>query len=202
MGRLRNAPRTRQRIIDAATREFSARGYDGARIAEIARHAAVSKQLIHHHFHSKEALFKEVHAINLRPSERWNEALPRDPADIIAERFRRRCRDVAYIRFLTWEAASAKNRTVPGEQERQRRVARYGAALRLLQADGLLPRDLDCKLMQLTILALATYPMAFNQITRLVTGRSGTDPAFQREWIKYLRKIGARLFADGKKKRG
>ncbi len=198
MGKLRDAPRTRKRIIDAATTEFSEHGYDGARIEEIAHRARVSKQLILHHFRSKEALFKEVHAINLRPSDAWVEQLPEDAADIIAERFRRRARDVAYIRFLTWEAATANNRPLPSEEVRQRRVTRYGNALRLLQVDGLLPADLDYKLMQLTILALATYPMAFNQITRLVTGHSGTDPAFQREWIKYLRKIGAKLFANGK----
>ncbi|MBI3938679.1 MAG: TetR/AcrR family transcriptional regulator [Betaproteobacteria bacterium] len=196
MGKLRDGRRTRRRILAAAGKEFSERGFDGARIAEIARRAHVSKQLVHHHFRGKEGLFRQVHDLKFRPTVQWEETLPRNPAEIIAERFRKRARDVDYIRFLTWEAASARNRAIPGEEERQRRIAQYGNAIRLMQADGLPPARMDHKLVQLAILSLATYPIAFTQITRLVTGRSGTDPKFQREWARFLRKIGARLFGS------
>jgi hypothetical protein len=33
------------------------------------------------------------------------------------------------VRFLVWEAASASNRTVPGERERRVRLAKYGSEL-------------------------------------------------------------------------
>ncbi|MBI3938245.1 MAG: TetR/AcrR family transcriptional regulator, partial [Betaproteobacteria bacterium] len=70
----------------------------------------------------------------------------------------------------------------------------YGAAIRKMQREGLLPAGLNHKLVQLAVLSLATYPIAFGQITRLVTGRSAADPRFQREWIKFLRQIGVLLF--------
>ena len=47
----------RARIIDAAIREFAARGYAGASTNAIAAEAAVAKGLLFHHFGSKEALF-------------------------------------------------------------------------------------------------------------------------------------------------
>jgi hypothetical protein len=62
-----------------------------------------------------------------------------------------------------------------------------------MQADGRLPAELDPPLVQLAILSLSTYPMAFAQITQLVTGKLPTDPAFQREWYAFLRKVGERL---------
>jgi TetR/AcrR family transcriptional regulator len=51
---------TRQRILNVATKEFSAKGYDGARVDDIMRVAKVSKNLIYHYFGSKEGLFIAV----------------------------------------------------------------------------------------------------------------------------------------------
>jgi TetR/AcrR family transcriptional regulator len=51
---------TRQRILNVATEEFSAKGYDGARVDDIMRIAEVSKNLIYHYFGSKEGLFIAV----------------------------------------------------------------------------------------------------------------------------------------------
>src|SRR2546421_11701795 len=45
------------RIVAAAREEFSRRGFDGARMDQIARRAAVNKQLLFYYFHSKRGLF-------------------------------------------------------------------------------------------------------------------------------------------------
>ncbi len=195
MGKIRDSVRTRARILEAATKEFSDRGFNAASVSAVARRAQVSKQLIHHHFRSKEALFREVHDLKYRPVGGWEEPLPDDPAKLFAERFRKRAGDANYVRFLTWEAASRRGREVPGYDARQRRIAGYGAALKTLQKEGKLPAEVDHRMIQLGIFALATYPMAFGQFTRLVTGRAATDPRFQRDWDRFLRWIGSRLFA-------
>lgn len=51
---------TRLRILHVATKEFAAKGYDGARVDDIMRDSNVSKNLIYHYFGSKEQLFIEV----------------------------------------------------------------------------------------------------------------------------------------------
>ena len=48
-------------------------------------------------------------------------------------------------------------------------------------------------MIQLAVLALATYPVAFGQMTRLVTGHAPNDPKFQRKWYEFLRALGERL---------
>jgi AcrR family transcriptional regulator len=48
------------RIISAARAEFSARGFEGARVDHIARRAGVNKQLLFYYFHSKRGLFSAV----------------------------------------------------------------------------------------------------------------------------------------------
>jgi TetR/AcrR family transcriptional regulator len=57
---LRDAARTRERILKTATAEFTEKGYDGARVDEIVRRAKISKNLVYHYFDSKEQLFIEV----------------------------------------------------------------------------------------------------------------------------------------------
>ena len=51
------ADQTRARILDAATREFSANGLAGARTERIAEVAAVNKALIYYYFRSKDSLY-------------------------------------------------------------------------------------------------------------------------------------------------
>ncbi|MEO8849985.1 MAG: TetR/AcrR family transcriptional regulator [Casimicrobiaceae bacterium] len=44
----------------AAVAEFADKGYDGARVDEIAMHAGVNKNLLYHHFRNKDGLFTAV----------------------------------------------------------------------------------------------------------------------------------------------
>jgi TetR/AcrR family transcriptional regulator len=62
-----------------------------------------------------------------------------------------------------------------------------------MQSAAVLPAELDYTMIQLAILALATYPVAFGQMTRLVTGYAPTDPRFQKEWYEFLRCVGEQL---------
>lgn len=54
------AARTLDRILKAATAEFSEKGFEGARMDVIARAAGVNKQLPYHYFASKDGLFQAV----------------------------------------------------------------------------------------------------------------------------------------------
>ncbi len=56
------ADRTRQRILDAATDEFAARGIAGARVDRIAQASGMSKPMLYSHFGGKDRLFDVVFA--------------------------------------------------------------------------------------------------------------------------------------------
>lgn len=60
VGSKRMAGNTKSRILAIATKEFSAKGYDGARVDEIMRRSKVSKNLIYHYYGNKEKLFIAV----------------------------------------------------------------------------------------------------------------------------------------------
>src|SRR4051794_38235309 len=58
--RRRDGVRTRQEILDVATREFADRGYAGARVDEIAARTRTTKRMIYYYFGGKEQLYIEV----------------------------------------------------------------------------------------------------------------------------------------------
>src|SRR5829696_7533082 len=71
--RERNAAVTRQRLLEAAEREFAARGFAGARLRAIAAAADVQSALIHHYFADKQGLYRAVVDRALLPTstESW-----------------------------------------------------------------------------------------------------------------------------------
>lgn len=56
----RNPDESRQRILDAAMNEFSAKGYAGARIDKIAERAKLNPRMIYHYFGGKQPLYIAV----------------------------------------------------------------------------------------------------------------------------------------------
>jgi len=57
---VRDADRTREKIIRHATKEIAAKGFDGARVDKIAASCRLSKNTLYYHFKSKEGLFTAV----------------------------------------------------------------------------------------------------------------------------------------------
>jgi TetR/AcrR family transcriptional regulator len=56
----RDPEKSRLNLIKAATVEFSARGFEGARVDDIAIRAGASKQLVYHYFEGKDDLYTAV----------------------------------------------------------------------------------------------------------------------------------------------
>jgi TetR/AcrR family transcriptional regulator len=71
--RERNSAATKLRLLDAAEREFAARGFTGVRLRDIADAAGVQPALIHHYFGDKQGLYRAVLDRALLPTstESW-----------------------------------------------------------------------------------------------------------------------------------
>ncbi len=57
---IRDPERTKASILAAATREFTEKGFGGARIDAIARRARINKRMLYHYFGGKELLYLAV----------------------------------------------------------------------------------------------------------------------------------------------
>ncbi len=61
-----NDKNTEQKILDAAGEIFHVKGFDGARMQEIASQAGINKGLLHYYFKTKDALFEAIFGAALK----------------------------------------------------------------------------------------------------------------------------------------
>ncbi len=55
---MRNAAKTRGRILEVATRVFAAKGFAGSPLSEIVRASGVNKRMVYHYFGDKQGLYR------------------------------------------------------------------------------------------------------------------------------------------------
>ena len=84
----RDPERTSAAILEAATREFTEKGYSGARIDAIAARAKINKRMLYHYFGDKEALYVAVLEsayVSIRTAEHGLKLTDRNPAEAMRE---------------------------------------------------------------------------------------------------------------------
>jgi TetR/AcrR family transcriptional regulator len=190
---IRDPKRTRDRILAAALEEFSAHGLAGARVDRIARRARINKRMLYHYFGDKEDLFREILGRKLRERAMSVAAAPHDPSESLVYWFAVVCHDRDWVRLMQWEALGGNDGPLIGEAERRRAFGRGIEKVRDGQDRRLLDRHLDARQLLLSMMALTTFPLAFPQITRLVTGHAPGTACFQKSWAVFLRRFAASM---------
>lgn len=150
--RLTGAERQRS-ILDAATDVFARRGYEGARIEEIASAAGVSKALIYEHFRGKRELYAQIMRTGTQESlERTLEATATAQGSVeIMERALGAFLDFVAENPDRWrviEQEVSDPEIMALDQSQQRRGERAIAAL-LAHDEYVLDRDIDPKHLEL-----------------------------------------------------
>jgi TetR/AcrR family transcriptional regulator len=190
---LRNPGRSRERILSAALKEFAAKGFAGARVDVIARRAEINKRMLYHYFGDKETLFKAVLRRKLCERRALAEALSGDPEETLPFWFEAACKDADWVRLFQWEALEGNWEKVIGEKERIESITHGLQLIRQSQKRGQISSDFDPRHVLLTLRSLTMFPVAFPQLTRLITGKSVFDREFQRERSEFLRQFAAAL---------
>jgi TetR/AcrR family transcriptional regulator len=115
---------------------------------------------------------------------------------IFRQRFLTALNDPTWVRFVTWEALDyPRSRRIARQDRREVALRNQRNAIIAKQFHGLLPKTVKAELLQLALYALATYPLAYAPITKMVTGKLPSDPKFQQEWMAFLDQLGALLAA-------
>ncbi len=187
----RNPERSRERILVAALKEFAAKGFAGARVDAIARRANINKRMLYHYFGDKEELFKAVLRRKISERQTWAESLSGEPEETLPFWFEAACKDSDWVRLFQWEALQGNWQKVIDEKERSEITARGLERIKQRQARGQISADFDPRHVMLTMRSLTMFPVAFPQLTRLITGKSVFDPKFQKERVEFLKKFAA-----------
>ena len=196
MSQQRDLNRTRERIMAAAQKEFSAHGFAGARTDAIANRARVNERMIFYCFESKEGLYKAVLTRKLSEKAALVESpLDEDFTTSLVKGFAEVCEDIDSLRMWQWEALDTSKRKLVAEEERRTLLQSEVDRWRRAKANGLLPPDIDEEMLYLVSAALRAFPLALPQLVSLITGMDPHDPKFQRKWKACLECIAQRLFA-------
>jgi AcrR family transcriptional regulator len=188
----RDPDRTRARILRAAIQEFASKGFAGARVDAIAKRARINKRMLYHYFGDKRGLFRAAITTRLTGRHASFLAAPAPLEERLPYHFTHVGKDMEWMRLLLWEALAYGERPTIAEEER--RTATLESLERLKETKAL-PGDLDPEMGMLALFALSSFPWAFPQITRFVTGENPSSERFQREYGRLLERVGARLGA-------
>lgn len=131
--RLAQGAKSRDEILDAASRMMSSRGYEGTSVAEIARESGLPNSSIYWHFNSKAGILA---AVMERGAERFfaemepvDEPDTDEPAEYLRWALRRSSeRFVAHPEFLRLFILLLLSNEAPDIREIVQRVRRRGAA--------------------------------------------------------------------------
>ena len=175
--RQRDPERTKARIVEAAVEEFSAKGFAGARVSEIARRAGVNQQLIAYYFDGKEGLYREL---GRRRREYEAEAFRDDmDADELVKGHVRMSVDNRHgSRLLAWEGLGDPGRDGEDPEEAQARDTRLRhevEQIRERQKAGQLDDRLDPAALHLIMTAAANALTVYPQLARGVLGDDGSS---------------------------
>ena len=193
--RLRDADRTRRRILDAARREFGIKGFDGARVEAIARRAHVNKGLIFYYFGSKEELFRALSV------QRIASTLPTDgePVEWPLFLFAQQEETLDWARYFLWEGLTFDPDSPESLHQHAMRLSSFKRVVekvRRQQAAGALPSGLDPRYLTFFLYVLGVYPYLLPQMAYLITGRAPNHAEFRVGYEKFVRDLAAAIRGD------
>jgi AcrR family transcriptional regulator len=187
--RVRDAERTRAEILDVATREFADRGYNGARVDEIATKTRTTKRMIYYYFASKEQLYIAVLERayqEIRTAEQALEVDGLDPVDAIRRiaelTFDHHQSHPDFIRLVSIENINraehmAKSPMFPGQNASV--VSLIAEILARGRAQGRFTRAVDALDVHMLISSYCVFRVANRHTFNTIFGRDLTDPALR-----------------------
>jgi TetR/AcrR family transcriptional regulator len=184
--RLRDPERSRQQLLASALEVFSAKGYAGARVQDIAERAGINKQLITYYFGGKEGLYKELQRTWLAGEETFSEPeLSLGLDELVARYVHHVLSDTRLMRLLIWRGLSDKADQAPDLSPDSQDLA----SMQHRQARGELAPDLDPACVLLAVLALVAAPVALPHMVSKIVGLDPGSPEFEERYAEQLRRI-------------
>jgi AcrR family transcriptional regulator len=185
----RDAARTRTEILDVATREFADRGYNGARVDEIATKTRTTKRMIYYYFGSKEQLYiavlERVYQ-QIRTAEQALNVDGLDPVDAIRRiaelTFDHHQSHPDFIRLVSIENIHHAEHIAKSDVLSRLANPALDVLGRILERGvvaGQFRDDVDALDVHMLISSYCVFRVANRHTWRTIFGRDLTDPAFR-----------------------
>lgn len=185
--RQRDAERSRQRIVAAAADEFAAKGFAGARVADIAGRAGVNAQLITYYFGGKQGLYA-----TLRKAWESDEsvfAAPDQPFPAVVGAYIDAINEhPSWARLLVWQALGDGSERYT-ESSRVARVGKAVEDIRRRQQIGELTEKLDPETILIVLWSAAMAPITMPQVIQEAFGADLDSDEFKSRYASQLKQL-------------
>lgn len=173
--------KARPKLLEAAIREFAEHGFDGTSTIAIARRARTTQPLIHHHFGSKDELFRAVLDTlfeQLRTALLGVEEKPDQPNELFYRfvQFTARRPELARIWMIESARRGARSKYIV-ERHIGPLTELMRPMVRAAVAKGLLP-NVDEIMLLYAMQGLASYPFLVTEQVRRLSGEDAGDARF------------------------
>ena len=176
---------SKTRILKSALNEFAAHGYAGARVGRIAAASRTNKQLIYYYFGGKEGLFQQVLDGVYEEVLLAEKSVPHDLEHNLLYWMDFHQRHPYLLRLLEWEGlVYARKSKASAKPRRMWKVSLE--RIERNQGDPGWLSGLDEGQTLIAYMSLVTWPIAFPQICRQITGLDSDDPKFLRDRRKFI----------------
>jgi TetR/AcrR family transcriptional regulator len=179
----------RERIIAAATRTFAEFGYEGTTTAGVARAAGVTQPLVHHHFGSKEGLWRaamDTLFAKVVVSTTIDPALPPREAMLQAvERFIRfTAENPELTRMISRESTTPNTRLTYIIEAYQRDHFRaFISAISVAQEHNIIQKSLNPKLLMFFVIGAVSHLFDVSSLAKESLGVDTKKPKTREEFI-------------------
>jgi AcrR family transcriptional regulator len=179
---------SKTRILKTALDEFTEHGYAGARVGRIATASRTNKQLIYYYFGGKEALFQHVLDGVYEEVLQAEKSVPHDLEHNLLYWMEFHQKHPYLLRLLEWEGMVYARKSKASAKPRRM----WKLSLERIERNQGVPgwlSGLNEGQTLIAYMALVTWPIAFPQICRQITGMDSDDPKFVRDRTRFIGKF-------------
>lgn len=183
-----DAERSKAALLDAALDEFSARGYAGARVRDIAARAGVSKDLIAYHFGGKRGLYRAVQAAWVDRRDGLidlSHSLPENLSRYVHETLR----DPRALRILVWLGFADADEDDDVRTAVSEDIYPDFPTLVRRREQGEYSPDIDPAVLQLVMMGAVAAPVIFPDSVPRLFGLDASDPQFESRYVEGLHHV-------------
>jgi AcrR family transcriptional regulator len=205
--KVRDPERTRARILEAATREFSRHGLGGARVDRIAERAGANKRMLYYYFGDKEGLFRAVleHAYErIRRAEQELHLLDVPPAEgvgrLVEFTWRYYLQHPEFLTLLNSENLHRARHLRKSPSIRAMNmplIDTLTALLRRGEADGSIRPGIDPLQLYISICGMCSFFLSNNHTLSQVFDQNLAAPAARVTRLAHMRDVIAGYLACG-----
>ncbi|MBM7048745.1 MULTISPECIES: TetR/AcrR family transcriptional regulator [Rhizobium] len=192
----RNPQRTHAAILEAATEEFAAHGFGGARVDAIAARAQTNKRMLYHYFGDKEGLYLAVLEATyaaIRNAEKHLDLARRDPEEGMRElalfTWRHFLAHPEFLSLLVTEnlhQAHYLQRSDKVLEMHSHFIDELSNVLRRGEAAGMFRSAVDPVSVYLTIAALGFFYLSNRHTLSTIFARKLTSPDALNAWGEHI----------------